>query len=493
MSAFFHLGRVLFLLSCMLLTSCGGGGADVTAGIGGTGKTSGTITSFGSIFVNGVEYAIRPSTDIQFDDHAGTADDLRVGMVVTVLGNSNGTTDLADRVIYDDNGEGPVSDIHNGPDIDLNGRPTTRIFSLLGLTVVVDATGTVFAGLDFSSLADDDVVQVSGLFDQDGRLQATYVEKKGVLQPGTTVEVKGTVSNTTAAAFSLGTVRVEVGPSTDLTEIPGGTLANGQFVEASGIWIDSTTIDATNGKVELEEQLIGKDGDNLNLEGIVSDYVDDRDFKVAGLPVDSTNAQREPMNLALADGLRVQVVGMVTSTGGHNVLNATAIKTRDGNFEIQARITASPGVTIGDDTLNEGSIAVQAGDGTITVLTNSSTLLEDKTPRDAVPPLRLSDLSAGDFMRLRGYADDSGRFVATEARRDYPDDTLVQAPAEASNGVNSITLMGVTFLTNGDTEFEDADNGDISALTFYSLLNTGDAVRVEDSRADGTAEEVKRR
>ena len=38
---------------------CGGGGSSNVAGIGGTGKiASGTITGFGSIFVNGIEYEI---------------------------------------------------------------------------------------------------------------------------------------------------------------------------------------------------------------------------------------------------------------------------------------------------------------------------------------------------------------------------------------------------------------------------------------------------
>ena len=42
------------------LSGCGGGGGgDSLAGIGGTGKiASGTITGFGSIFVNDVEYHI---------------------------------------------------------------------------------------------------------------------------------------------------------------------------------------------------------------------------------------------------------------------------------------------------------------------------------------------------------------------------------------------------------------------------------------------------
>ena len=379
------------------------------------------------------------------------------------------------------------------PNVDLNGKPTTRIFDLLGLKVVADATGTVFAGLDLASLADNDVVEVSGLFDATGTLQATYIEKKGTLQPATTVEVKGTASGVAANSFNLGIITVNIGGSTDQSGIPGGVLNDGQSVEANGIWVDGNTIDATHGKVELEDRLVGNDGDKLSLEGIVSDYVDDSDFKVAGIPVDIAMAVREPMNLTLADGLRVQVAGTVAMSGGVNVLNASAIKTRSNGIEVHARISAAPGITIDNDNLNEGGISVLAGDGVITAVTNSGTLLEDKTPRDATPPLSLSELAAGDFVSIGGYVNDSGDFVATEVRRDYPDETMVQAPVDSDNGTNSITLLGVTFLTGSDTEFEDENQHSVSPATFYSLVNNGDLVKVEDSGADGTADEIKRR
>ena len=49
------------LVVSALIVACGGGGGGSVAGggIGGTGITSGTVTGFGSVFVNGRNYRVR--------------------------------------------------------------------------------------------------------------------------------------------------------------------------------------------------------------------------------------------------------------------------------------------------------------------------------------------------------------------------------------------------------------------------------------------------
>lgn len=70
----------------------------------------GTITQFGSIFVNGVKYDTSTATII-IDGVEATEDDLGVGMVVFVQGtvNEDGVTGIAEVVIVDDNLKGPIS------------------------------------------------------------------------------------------------------------------------------------------------------------------------------------------------------------------------------------------------------------------------------------------------------------------------------------------------------------------------------------------------
>ena len=92
--------------------------------------SSGTITGFGSIFVNGVEWQTSGAT-ITVDDNPGTESELKVGQVVTVRGtlNAAGTNGTADSVEFDNSVEGPIASI------DL----ATGSFVVLGQTVLVSA------------------------------------------------------------------------------------------------------------------------------------------------------------------------------------------------------------------------------------------------------------------------------------------------------------------------------------------------------------------
>src|SRR5262245_66428647 len=76
-----------------LIGACGGGGG---GGIGGTGASSpdvsvGTITAFGSVWVNGVEFSSN-GTVIKRDDNSVTQGELRVGMVARVDGSISAKT-----------------------------------------------------------------------------------------------------------------------------------------------------------------------------------------------------------------------------------------------------------------------------------------------------------------------------------------------------------------------------------------------------------------
>ena len=104
----FRSTRLAILLCSALLVSCGD--SITSAGIGGTGITSGEVTGFGSVFVNGVEFFTN-NTQFEVDGNTSAAEtDLKVGMVVQIQGkvDNNGQTGTADSVSYDDDIEGPV-------------------------------------------------------------------------------------------------------------------------------------------------------------------------------------------------------------------------------------------------------------------------------------------------------------------------------------------------------------------------------------------------
>src|SRR5882724_9545279 len=114
---------LLLFGTLLALASCGGG----TSETGGSGVTStGTITGFGSVFVNGVEFNTSGATIVR-DGNPATESNLRVGMVVMVNGSRSGSSGNATRIEVDDALKGFVE-----------GKPDANHWSVMGQTVLVD-------------------------------------------------------------------------------------------------------------------------------------------------------------------------------------------------------------------------------------------------------------------------------------------------------------------------------------------------------------------
>ena len=104
----------------LMAVACGGGGGGTVAGggIGGTGITSGTVTGFGSVYVNGVEYFLE-NTRLDIDDdlyEEAVSEDynlenvLDIDMVVTLAWEKNADGSFtASSIEFDEDVEGPVS------------------------------------------------------------------------------------------------------------------------------------------------------------------------------------------------------------------------------------------------------------------------------------------------------------------------------------------------------------------------------------------------
>jgi hypothetical protein len=477
----------------LALSGCGGGsGGGSLAGIGGTGKiASGTISGFGSIFVNSDEYDVDLSTcDVDDQDVTGNCEaNLRIGMVVTVVSDdydSTTRTGTATAVRFDDDVEGPVSGLFDDA--------ATKRFQVLGTTVVVDAASTVFddstPGFGYDTIVDNDVVEVSGLFDAGGVLTATYIEKQGVLNPGSTeVELKGTVSGAGAGAgegdsFTVNGVSVTIDIGADLSDVPGGLVTDGLFVEAKGVYVNATQINAS--RVEAEDDVFGNDEDDVSLEGLVSDFVGISNFKVAGRPVNASSATLEPTTLQLSNGLRVEVEGPIVN----GILVADKVEAEGGGIKVNAGV-ASASVAAGTITLTLGTMPAL-----LTVTVDSETEFEDDNGAD----LTVADVNNGDFLEVRAFDNGGGDLVATEIRRsaDSDNDVILQGPLDDfDTAANTITVLGIGFVTDGSTDYEDADDVDLAdAAAFDALVNIGDIVKIKDNdppgpgMPNGTADEV---
>ena len=209
------------LLAALLgpLASCGGGGSE--GGIGGTGVTPdsvsyGGITGFGSVWVNGVEYATG-SAVFRLDDGASRESALRVGMVVQLEGSV--TQRRADRVNVEESVEGRVDQV-----LDAN-----RIV-VMGQQIQLDAQ-TRFEGGVRPVLGD--WVDAHGLVVADGVIAASYVERKP-LPTAPVYTVKGFVRGHDPATqtFTVGALLVRYA-SAVVGDMPSGSW-NGVLVGVRG-------------------------------------------------------------------------------------------------------------------------------------------------------------------------------------------------------------------------------------------------------------------
>ncbi|MET0029658.1 MAG: DUF5666 domain-containing protein [Candidatus Thiodiazotropha sp.] len=478
--------RILLSLTTLslLLTACGGGGGGDDSGgttstdSGTTGSnitTQGVITGFGSVYVNGVRYHTG-SSDFTIDDNPGLESDLRLGMVVTVTGtlNDDGTGN-ASSIVFDNEVQGPVTNLITNPD------GQTLTFTVLGITVQVDRVETSFHDISFDTLAEGDLVEASGFYDGSLVLNATYLERKSSFTPGASeVELKGSVSQHGNGEFQLNGIPVMYDPSgagTLLLDLPNG-LSDGMFVEVKGTLDSSGNLQAV--RISREDSSSFDDNQSkVSLEGIITDYVDDSNFRISGTLIDASNAVFTPATLTLGNGIKVEAEGPMVN----GVLQAITLGARGGDgVEISARVQSV--------TATGNSLTLNLLNGQVTVHTDSRTRMEDKT--DAVDSLSLNDLSSGDFLEVRGLIDGSDRVLLTELRRDDPDDVILQGPVEGFEAHNSITILGVTLFVSPSTRYEDINDNPFSADAFYSGLSVGSLVKMKDSEpGDGTANEVE--
>ncbi|QAB14476.1 DUF5666 domain-containing protein [Hydrogenovibrio thermophilus] len=466
----------------LALYGCGGGSSSdsssTTAGIGGTGYvSSGTITGFGSVFVNGVEFET-DSSSFDIEGVSGTQGDLAIGMVVKVNGsiNADGITGTATSISYDDDIQGPVSGLTSL-------SPDQKSFTVLGTTVIADINTTSYDGtnFDFTTLANNNNVEVSGFYNASNQLIATRIELKDVTFDNTSeVELKGTITGLTGTAFTLNGVNIDASAA-ELSDLPNG-LTEGAYVEAKGTYNGVDTIIAS--KVEGKDDSI-EDTDEFEVEGYVSGYAGLADFKVNQIPVDASNATLSPPSLTLEDNMQVEAEGQVVN----GTLIASELKLRSGEIKIKATVSAV------DAANNTFTISPVSGQPAITVHVGTETEMEnDLLDTDS---FSVNDLNpATDFVEIEGYDNGDGNVFATEVKVKEVSDIVVQGVIEAGTGSGTtIKVLGVEFQisTPAETSFENTDGTSMIQTEFFNAVTLGQSVvKIEDKvTTNGTADTIE--
>lgn len=459
------------VLGALWLAGCGDSGSDTpaapppaeTADV----VTVGPITGFGSIHLNGHDFGTGNAT-VTMDDEPGTLAELRVGMMVSVRGTLTIANQAmeANQIRFIDDAEGPVTALNR----------ETNSFVVLGRTILFDEL-TVFDDVTPDTLANGNVVQVSGQWRSENRVQATYVERKALAyQAGMRMEVKGEISNLNLAAqqFNLGSQVCDY--SNAAMELGGAELANGLYVEVE------STMGMQGGDMLLDRiQARDKDQDrdrlcdsdcDFEVEGYVTAYTSASEFEVDGQPVTTTASTVYVNGTAdtLALDVRVAIDGTLDTEG---VLVADRVVFRlPSAVEIEADL----------EVIDAANTAVTLLG--ITVDTDEFTLYRDHSTA-GITDFGFDDLAVGDRIEVRAYVD-ADAVIATRLERDDPDDSVtLKAPVDEV-ARPSVTLLGVMVFSDENTVFQNAAQEVIDADAFFALVTTGSLVKAEGTY-DGTS------
>jgi len=482
-----------YLFTCMSLalaagglTACGGGGGGTT-GTGTSTSTSissvGTITGFGSIYVNGIEFetdgsSYRVDDEDMFDDSS-----LAVGMKVKVEGsvNDDGRTGTASRVLYDDDVEGPI-DAGSLTVIDAS----TRTFTILGLLIRADATRTVYDdGASFDALAEGQKLEISGYFDG-SQIVASRIEKQS--DADDEFELKGSLANYDGSTVTLTLQNgVSAGPYTvsgtaelDIPADPVGTFVEIKLVDQSGSLLVI--------RIETDDDdLLDDEDEDVSIRGILEED-GSGGFLVNGVSFvvgNSTEYEPESLENNLVAGMEIKVEGNMQG----NVLIADEVETEDSDIEIEARV-----LNVASSDAKNGTVTVDLGNGqSLSVRTDNSTQFEDDSASDLNDDgsFNLDELAIGsDFVEIEAYQTDAGQLIATGIeRKDAGQNTRLEAPVDSFDANVSVTLLGITYSVDGTTGYELNDVPG-NATSFFATLNPDDFVKVKDIEPDGIAEEL---
>ena len=449
-----------------LLSGCGSGGEGAPSGpvsgnASGSAAASGTITGFGSVFVNGKKFETSGSSFV-VDGQLGSQGDLKLGMTVVVIGSVNGDQRSASSVRQKDAVEGLVQSV----------AADGLSLIVMGQTVLVDSTTLIdnnIPGQNILNLvAGTDTVEVNGHIRPNGVIQATFIEKKF---PGTvTPEVRGFVKNHNdgAKTFQIGNLTVNYATAliNDMTN-PAGNAWNGLFVEAKGAQFIPGPNVQTEGmlvatKVEPENPGV-QQVDEFEVEGFVTQVVGPDDFFIGTTHVQTT------LNTEFRGGTIDEIiVGAKLSAEGrlaNGILTANHVK-----FHESVKLEG-----------NIASINLGANTFTVTGLPGVMVSVNSQTEFKADSGNTLNDLSVGDHIQVRGRVGGGNSVIATRVEQRSADDEVdLQGPVQAVSNPN-LTILGVTVNTSAlnDNDFQGVNDQPIGRAAFFNAVKVGTLVKVQ--------------
>jgi hypothetical protein len=375
--------RTLLSMGTVGLIATGCGGTDLAGvGSGGTGQmassfSTGPISGFGSVIVNGVKYDDSAANVVDDIGAVRSLGQLSIGMVVEIEGTSDDSTGLGAarliRIVSELKGPVGAIDAANG------------VLTVLGVSVrVLPATVWDDAG-GLSSLKVGDPVEVYGFYDSAAlAVRASRIEKRPISE-ATTFKLRGPVTGLSieAGTFRVGGLTIEFGSAASLpAKLTDGTLVRmtGTNPPRAGVWRPERIATATT---EFVSEVA-----TVRLDGTISELQSAARFTLSGRPVEAGSAAFTGGTAAsLRAGVRVRVIG--AASGGTIVARSVEIREGGGSSaedEAEVKGTIVRFGRIFDFTVRDGA-------GRLFLVDGSAAEYRDGTA---------SDLKVGSIVEVRG-------------------------------------------------------------------------------------------
>ncbi|MGA4606556.1 DUF5666 domain-containing protein [Pseudoalteromonas maricaloris] len=405
-------------------------------------NAEGTVTGFGSVYVNGVRYETTPEQQAN----------LKVGMQVNLQGKqgADGGFAVADSITYDATAKGVVTAVDYA----------NQTITVLGQEFGVDKRTKLT--IAFTELNMGDFVEISALHQGQGQYIATRID---VEEQNGEFEVEGKVSelNLDAKTFKLGVLIVDYSQATAVE----GTIENDAIVEveASNLPVEGVLLADS---VEVESANSAPSGAVAKFEGIVTQVSDDA-FAIGGhtFTLSDETDYKKGDDDDLQVGMRVFVLAVATEEG------LIAKKVRfDKHSEIE---------------LTGVIDAIDLEAQTLTVFGSSYfvdnyTQFEDESGAED-KELKLEKLNIGDVVEIEAFGFE-GAYVVRDLERISASDFNDQQEHEVEGKVTAvnaaeqtITVGKLVFAINGATELE--LESDVDLTVFFEQVAAGDIAEVD--------------
>jgi hypothetical protein len=376
-----------------VLVACGGGSTGSMSSMSQAGMqsvvTMGTITAFGSVFVNGVRYDVSRAT-LKKNDTTVAQTGLAVGEVALVRGREDTQTGQgeADSVDVEDSVVGPAM---------ITGSQLTVLDQTISITANT-SFGPGITPADLTGLKMGDSIEVSGLPGMGGVIMATRIGRAESNEP---LQVLGTVGTVSATTFPINGLTVDFSKA-NVSGFASGKPETGKLVIARGTAFDGVTLIATAVRLadtDRDEQAAGGLVEEEGLITSVTQTASGMDLVVAGAKVTTTASTvfRNGTATDLAPNVRVEVRGTLDA---NKVLVADVV-------EIEHIAVIALAATVSG--LNPLTVLG------VTISVDANTRFEDESSAQ-LQMFALKDVMMNDTVLVRGYESPAGSGMVLATR-----------------------------------------------------------------------------